>query len=193
MAIEGDKVAFGQLVETYQRPVYYTALRILQNGNEAEEAAQEAFIRAYNNIQKYDINRKFSSWLLTITSNYCIDIIRQRRAVLLSIDEPLHQHEALMSDKAECPEHVAINNEKCQSVQSLLGTLPTEYRQALELCYWEEMNYEEIATVQDTTVSAVKSRLYRAKRILAKELKNGNHEFSAVFTQSAEILQPLCT
>lgn len=166
-ARRGDKNAFGQLIEAYQGPVYNLAYRMLGNSGEAEEAAQEAFIRAYTRLDSYDPAHKFSTWLLSITSNFCIDQIRKRRAVLLSIDEPLPPHPALHSDNNKGPEAEYMAQEREQLVQVLLKELPDEYRQAVVLRYWYDMSYEEIADVQKTTVSAVKSRLFRARRILA--------------------------
>lgn len=166
-ARRGDKYAFGQLIEAYQGPVYNLAYRMLGNSGEAEEAAQEAFVRAYTRLDSYDPAHKFSTWLLSITSNYCIDQIRKRRAVLLSIDEPLPPHPALHSDNNKGPEAEYMAQEREELVQSLLKELPDEYRQAVVLRYWYDMSYEEIAEVQKTTVSAVKSRLFRARRILA--------------------------
>ena len=140
---------------------------MLGNSGEAEEAAQEAFIRAYTRLDSYDPAHKFSTWLLSITSNFCIDQIRKRRAVLLSIDEPLPPHPALHSDNSKGPEAEYIAQEREQLVQGLMSELPEEYRQAVVLRYWYDMSYEEIADAQETTVSAVKSRLFRARRILA--------------------------
>lgn len=167
-ARRGDKSAFGQLIEAYQGPVYNLAYRMLGNSGEAEEAAQEAFIRAYTRLDSYDPAHKFSTWLLSITSNYCIDQIRKRRAVLLSIDEPLPPHPALHSDNNKGPEAQYLAQERENLVQSMLRELPDEYRQAVVLRYWYDMSYEEIAEVQKTTVSAVKSRLFRARRQLAE-------------------------
>lgn len=167
-AREGDKTAFGQLIEAYQTPVYNLAYRMLGNAGEAEEAAQEAFIRAYTRLDSYDPAHKFSTWLLSITSNYCIDLIRKRRAVLLSLDEPLPPHPALHSDNNEGPEAQVVAREREQMVQAMLSSLPSEYREAVVLRYWYDMSYEEIAVVQDTTVSAVKSRLFRARRQLVE-------------------------
>ena len=166
-ARRGDKFAFGQLIEAYQGPVYNLAYRMLGNSGEAEEAAQEAFIRAYTRLDSYDPTHKFSTWLLSITSNFCIDQIRKRRAVLLSIDEPLPPHPALHSDNSKGPEAAFVAQEREELVQNLLSELPEEYRQAVVLRYWYDMAYEEIAEVQKTTVSAVKSRLFRARRMLA--------------------------
>lgn len=167
-ARRGDQTAFGKLIEAYQRPVYNLAYRMLSNPGEAEEAAQEAFIRAYTRLHTYNPDHKFSTWMLSITSNYCIDLIRKRRALLLSIDEPLPPHPALMSDGQKGPEAQMEMNEQQEMVQSLLQELPEDYRQAVVLRYWHEMSYEEIAEMMDTTVSAIKSRLFRARRQLAE-------------------------
>ena len=167
-ARRGDQTAFGKLIEAYQRPVYNLAYRMLNNSGEAEEAAQEAFIRAYTRLHTYNPDHKFSTWMLSITSNYCIDLIRKRRALLLSIDEPLPPHPALMSDGQKGPEAQMEKSEQQDMVQSLLQELPEDYRQTVVLRYWHEMSYEEIAEMMDTTVSAIKSRLFRARRLLAE-------------------------
>lgn len=167
-ARNGDKIAFGKLIEAFQGPVYNLAYRMLNNSGEAEEAAQEAFVRAWTKLHMYDPKRKFSTWLLSITSNYCIDQIRKRRAVLLSIDEPLPPHPSLNSDKEKGPEAQMASSEQQDLVQGLLQELPEEYRTAVILRYWQEMSYEEIAETTNSTVSAIKSRLFRARKQLAE-------------------------
>jgi RNA polymerase sigma-70 factor (ECF subfamily) len=184
-ARRGDKTAFGQLIEAYQGPVYNLAYRMLGNAGEAEEAAQEAFIRAYTRLDSYDPAHKFSTWLLSITSNYCIDQIRKRRAVLLSIDEPLPPHPALHSDNNKGPEASFIAQEREALVQNMLRGLPDEYRAAVVLRYWYDMSYEEIAEVQNTTVSAVKSRLFRARRQLAES--SVEHGFVPALEHEVEV------
>jgi RNA polymerase sigma-70 factor (ECF subfamily) len=166
-ARHGDRDAFGKLIGAYQTPVFNLAYRMLGNADEAEQAAQEAFIRAWTRLDAYDPAHKFSTWLLSITSNYCIDQIRKRRAILLSIDEPLPTHPALMSETSSGPEARVAESERQVVVQNLLETLPADYRQAVVLRYWYDMSYEEIAEVMETTVSAIKSRLFRARRQLA--------------------------
>ena len=167
-ARNGNKEAFGKIIEAYQTPVYNLAYRMLSNSGEAEEAAQEAFIRAYTRLDSYNPKHKFSTWLLSITSNYCIDQIRKRRALLLSIDEPIAPHPALMSDKDKAPESQLVNSQQKDMVQSLLDGLEPDYRQAVVLRYWHELSYDEIAEIMDTSVSAIKSRLFRARKQLAE-------------------------
>ncbi|MEM8858919.1 MAG: sigma-70 family RNA polymerase sigma factor, partial [Chloroflexota bacterium] len=150
-ARNGDRAAFGKLVEAYQRPVYNLAYRMLSNAKEAEEAAQEAFIRAWTRLHSYNPAHKYSTWMLTITSNYCIDLLRKRRAILLSIDEPLPSHPSLMSEKQSGPEAQVVSSEREVMVQQLLQVLPEDYREAVVLRYWYDLSYEEIAEAMDTT------------------------------------------
>lgn len=167
-ARQGSKEAFGKLITAYQSPVFNLAYRMLGNADEAEQASQEAFIRAWTRLDSYDPAHKFSTWLLSITSNYCIDQLRKRRAQLLSIEGPLPAHPSLMSERTDGPEAQATSSERQERVQRLLDTLPDDYKQAVVLRYWYDMSYEEIAEVMETTVSAIKSRLFRARRQLAE-------------------------
>lgn len=171
--LEGDQSAFAELVETYQGAVYNLTYRMLGNAREAEDAAQEAFLRAYQHLDRYDPARPFKTWLLSIASNHCIDRLRKRRLTWLSIDEPLPPHPALAS-KAEAPEQAAISGERAAAVQNLLADLAPDYRAAVVLRYWYDMPYAEIAAVLETTESAIKSRLFRARRMLADKVRSGS-------------------
>ena len=167
-ARQGSQDSFGRLIGVYQSPVFNLAYRMLGNADEAEQAAQEAFIRAWTRLDSYNPAHKFSTWLLSITSNYCIDLLRKRRTQLLSLDGPLPAHPALMSERSSGPEAQAAIGEQQEIVQELLQSLPDDYRQTVVLRYWYDMSYDEIAEVMDTTVSAIKSRLFRARRQLAE-------------------------
>ena len=167
-ARQGNQDSFGRLIGVYQSPVFNLAYRMLGNADEAEQAAQEAFIRAWTRLDSYNPAHKFSTWLLSITSNYCIDLLRKRRTQLLSLDGPLPAHPALMSERSSGPEAQAAIGEQQEIVQELLQSLPDDYRQTVVLRYWYDMSYDEIAEVMDTTVSAIKSRLFRARRQLAE-------------------------
>ncbi|RME41796.1 MAG: sigma-70 family RNA polymerase sigma factor [Caldilineae bacterium] len=165
-AQRGEEVAFTRLVEAYQRPVYNLCYRMLGNPREAEDAAQEVFLRAYLKLETYDPARKFSSWLLSIASHYCIDRLRRRRMKLVSWDElPPWRW---LPDTAPQPEEAMLAAEASQEVRALLDTLAPDYRAAVVLRYWHEMSYEEIAGTLDTTVSAIKSKLFRARRMMAE-------------------------
>ena len=163
-ALAGDQDAFACLVEAYQTAVYNLAYRMLGNAAEAEDAAQEAFLKAYTRLNTYDPGRKFSSWLLSIASHYCIDRLRQRRFAL-SLDE-LPPWRWLSSSSR--PEEIVIRSEERGEVRHLLDQLPPHYRAAVILRYWHDLSYREIAEATETTESAVKSTLHRARRMLAQ-------------------------
>ena len=168
-AIEGDQDAFAELVYTYQDSVYNLCYRMLSDRTEAEDAAQETFLRAYLNLQRYDPARSFKTWVLSIASNHCIDRLRRRRMVWLSIDEPLPPNITLASDEPE-PEEASLFKERSEAMQKLLDTLSPDYRAAVVLRYWYDYSYTEIADILDTTESAIKSRLFRARQMLAEKI-----------------------
>lgn len=170
LAREGDKAAFGRLVEAYQNPVYNLAYRMLGNAAEAEEAAQEAFVRAYKYLDSYDPQRPFSTWLFSIASHYCIDRLRRRRIDWLPLREELAEPIGLASVSPN-PETVVTQRDREAWVQDLLTTLSPTDRAAVTLHYWYDCPYKEIAQVLDLTESAVKSRLYRARRALAEKME----------------------
>ena len=169
-ARKGDSKAFGHLVEAYQTPVYNLAYRMLSDPSEAEDAAQEAFIRAYTKLGSYDPSRKFSTWLLSITSHYCIDLLRRRRMTLISLEDEMLSPKALTSSQPG-PESQTLFSERTSEIQDLLQALPPDYRIAIVLFYWYDLSYEEIAETTESTVSAIKSRLFRARRMLAEQLQ----------------------
>lgn len=173
LSLDGDMDAFGDLVRLYEKPIYNLAYRMLNNAQEAEDAAQEAFIRAYSNLHRYDVNRSFKTWVFSIASNHCIDRIRKRRLTMLSIDEPLPPHPSLTSDQP-MPEQTVIEGERSELIELLLDELSPDYRAAVVLRYWYDMSYAEIAESLDTTESAIKSRLFRARQMLADKLQSMN-------------------
>lgn len=167
-ALNGDQDAFAELVYAHQDAVYNLCYRMLYDSAEAEDAAQEAFLRAYLNLARYDPARSFKTWVLSIASNHCIDRLRRRRMKWLSIDDPL-PNLSLREDEPE-PEDVTILNERSRAIQSLLNQLPPDYRAAVVLRYWYDYSYVEIADILDTTESAIKSRLFRARQMLADKM-----------------------
>jgi RNA polymerase sigma-70 factor (ECF subfamily) len=169
--LAGDPQAFGELVRRYERDVFNLAYRMLNERGEAEDAAQEAFMRAYVNLDRYDPERPFKTWLLSITSNHCIDRLRRRRLTWLSLEEPLPPHPALTSD-IPGPEEALLTSERNLLVQEMLADLSPEYRLAVILRYWYDLSYAEIAEMLGTTESAIKSRLFRARQALADYLES---------------------
>ncbi len=163
-ARQGDKQAFGHLVQAYERPIFNLTYRMLGSAEEAEDAAQETFLRAYSRLNQYDPAMKFSTWLFSIANHHCIDRLRKRRVTYISIDDnPVLEN---MESELPHPESQAVDMEQAQAMQGLVAQLDPDYRTPLVLRYWEELSYEEIAASLNLTVAAVKSRLFRARQQL---------------------------
>ena len=176
----GDDEAFTMIVEAYQKPVFSLCYRMLGNANDAEDAAQEAFLRAYKNLSRYDIERSFATWLLSIASHYCIDRLRKRRLPTFSIDDEDYDWWQ-PPNPGLSPEASMVMDEKHAFVRGLLDVLSPRDQAAVVLHYWYDCSYEEIADSLSLSVSAVKSRLYRARRALAdgwhtQEAQRQTHE-----------------
>lgn len=168
-ALDGDQDAFAELVYAHQDVVYNLCYRMLGNRVEAEDAAQEAFLRAYLNLQRYDTARSFKTWVMSIASNHCIDVIRKRRMQIMSLDEPLPSGDQMaLSSPEDGPELSALKQERTEEIQALLDELQPDYRAAVVLRYWYDYSYVEIADALNTTESAIKSRLFRARQLLAE-------------------------
>lgn len=161
----GDSAAFGNLVEMYQKPVFSLCYRMLGNSSDAEDAAQESFIRAFRYLRKYDPERSFATWLLSIASHYCIDRMRKRKLDTVSTDGL--PAEIIPDRNAPNPEREYREQEKEALIQSLLDGLKPTDRAAIILRYWYQYSEIEIADALDLSVSAIKSRLYRSRQSLA--------------------------
>lgn len=186
-AIQGDDEAFAMIVESFQRPVYNLCYRMLGDPIDAEDAAQETFWRAFQNLKRYDPARPFPTWLLSIAAHYCIDQQRKRRMPILSIDL-LPEDDA--PDSAPNPEKVVGQMEENSQIRRLLANLGPQDRAAVVLRYWYDFSEEEIARTLSLTVSAVKSRLHRSRKELASNWQENqvlgalpgrrNHESPAI-------------
>jgi RNA polymerase sigma-70 factor, ECF subfamily len=164
-AQQGDPQAFTALVETYQRPVYNLCYRMLGNAEDAEDAAQETFLRAYKAIKNYDRSRAFSTWVLSIAAHYCIDQIRRRRMPLVSIEDLTLPD---LPDHGPDIESKLSGNEERAGVRALLEGLDATDRALVIMYYWYDFSYDEIGQALKLTESAVKSRLHRARRAMAQ-------------------------
>jgi RNA polymerase sigma-70 factor (ECF subfamily) len=178
LARAGDQSAFGRLVMAYQTPVYNLAYRMLGNAAEAEEAAQETFLRAYTHLRSYDPQRRFRSWLLSIASHYCIDWLPLEDEIAVASGSTTGLRsaqselpEVSFTSGSPNPEAVVAQREREAYIQGLLAGLSPTDRAAITLRYWNDCSYEEIAETLDLTVSAVKSRLHRARRALAETME----------------------
>ena len=165
----GDRNAFSKLMQAYQLPVYNLTYRMLGNAQEAEDAAQETFLRAYKRLNTYEPDKKFSNWVLSIASHYCIDLLRRRRFIWLSVEENPSVQD--LSSDDERPDDAALRHERAEQVRALLDHLEPEYRVPLVLRYWQDLSYKEIAEVLNLSEPAVKTRLHRARLQMAALLE----------------------
>ena len=164
-AQQGNPQAFTVLVEAYQRPVYNLCYRMLGNAQDAEDAAQETFLKAYRSMHKYDNNRPFPTWILSIAAHHCIDQIRRRRLPLVAIEElPVPD----IPEKSPGMETKLSEKEERSRIRALLTVLDPTDRALVVMYYWYDFSYQEIGQALKLTESAVKSRLHRARRAMAQ-------------------------
>lgn len=172
-AQQGNDEAFTRLVEHYQTPVFNLCYRMLGEPEAADDAAQESFLRAYQNLSRYDRQRPFATWLLSIAAHYCIDRLRRRRFVIFSLDAEREDDDRpteLPDKNAADPEQEAIRRQEQEGIQTALRGLDATDRAAIVLRYWYDFSEVEIAENLNLTVSAVKSRLHRARKAVARLL-----------------------
>lgn len=164
-ALSGNQAAFADLVSRYQSAVYNMAYRMLGDPTEAEDAAQEVFVRAWNQLRTFQMDKRFSTWLLSIASHYCIDLLRRRKPTA-----PLDDVALFVESDDPAPEELAERGEQRDAVKRLLNALPEKYRSVTVLRYYNDLSYDEIARMTGLTESAVKTQLHRARKMLAEQL-----------------------
>ncbi len=169
-ALEGDVSAFGELVEKYQGPVYRFALNFFRDPTRAEDVAQDTFLRAYRFLHTYDPARRFATWLFTIARNQCID--RRREAVRRDeVSAELVPPVALVAGMSVAsPLEVLVHREDWSRLLGAVRALPEKYRTPLVLCYLEGLAYQDIADIMGISLNNVKIRIFRAKKMILRDL-----------------------
>ena len=175
----GDANAFETLVLEYEKNVYNIALRMMGNSEDAADMTQEAFIKAYNSLQSFRGDSKFSVWLYRIVSNVCLDFLRsknRRPTVSLSVEDDDGEDAQLdVADESQSPELLLDRKLTRDSVRRGLDSLPPDYRQILLLREIQGLSYDEIAQALSLEVGTVKSRIFRArKRLCTFLIDDGN-------------------
>lgn len=171
LAQKGDVDAFSELVNAHQNAVYNLCYRMLGDPYEAEDAAQETFIRAYKSMHSYDMKRSFPTWLLSIAAHYCIDQLRKKRLKVTSIEDTPYLE---IPDPGPNPEVSLTKREQHNRIIALLDTLSETDRAIVIMFYWYEFSYAEIAEALTLSNSAVKSRIHRARAQMANSWKERN-------------------
>ncbi len=167
--LAGRPDAFGTLVERYDRAVYHLAYRTLRDQEEARDAAQEAFFKAYRSLRTFKPTAKFSTWLFAITYHACCDRLSRRKRYS---NEELPER----ADTAAGPESEAIANDEAKRLRAAIASLPEKYRTVITLYHLQGQQYEEIAQVLGVPMGTVKTHLFRAKEQLRRILNDQTAE-----------------
>ncbi|GAB4284497.1 MAG: RNA polymerase sigma factor [Marinilabiliales bacterium] len=179
-ALEGDQKSFAELLGRYRDAIYFMLLKMVNNKSDAEDLTIEAFGKAFKNLHQYSPSYAFSTWLFKIASNNCIDFLRKKKANHISIDISPDDNEyetapAIQSDFLD-PEERLIKKQKNVLMKHLIKKLKPRYRKLIELRYFNEFSYEEIAQELDLPIGTVKAQLFRARELLYNILKNTEHK-----------------
>ena len=175
-AIRGDQTAYSTLLERYQPSVYNHLLKMVRNHEDAEDLTQEAFGKAFNKLSSYAPHYAFSTWLFRIAVNNCIDHIRKKRLNCFSIDQPMEpsggrDFSGYIRNHTLNPEEEVIRGQKLQMVRNTMSQLSSKYRLMIELRFYEELSYEEIASELQIPLGTVKAQLFRAKEMMYSLMK----------------------
>lgn len=180
-AIGGDESAYKELVNKYERALYFHVKKMIKNEEQVNDLVQEAFVKAFDNLNSYSTNYAFSTWLYRIATNHTIDYLRKKKLQTLSIDEPVTTRDGEMQmqleDESAGTDRNIIRKQRQKIVQHAIDDLPEKYRAVIEMRHMEEKSYQEIADVLDLPLGTVKAHIFRAREMLYKALKDRREKF----------------
>ncbi len=183
LAQKGNQYAYTELMARYRDAIYFMILKMINNTSDAEDLTIEAFGKAFKNIEQYSPSFAFSTWLFKIASNNCIDFLRKKKARQISIvsnqsdgangmvDGINEETSILIQSDLPDPEEALIKDQKKILLRELVETLKPRYRKLVELRYFKEFSYEEIAAELDIPIGTVKAQLFRARELLSVIVK----------------------
>ena len=177
-AIDGNEASYGIIMERYKNSLHGIIYRMVRNQEETQDLVQEAFIKAYKALRTFNKQYSFSTWLFKIASNNCIDHLRKKRLSTISIDAPIETMDGSITqdipDSTYNPEKDIIRNEVINTIHHTIDQLPKKYREVINLRHKQDRSYEEIAKELDLPIGTVKARIFRAREILKKSLRELN-------------------
>lgn len=174
----GNQKAYAQLMEYYRNPLYFMLLKMTNNPSDADDLTIEAFGKAFKKINQYTPEYAFSTWLFKIASNNCIDFIRRKKKNTFSLNNNFYDSKESYNlvnkipSKALDPEEKIIKKQKIKMMREVVERLKPHYRTLIELRYFKEYSYEEIATELNLPLGTVKAQLFRAREFLYNIMKN---------------------
>ena len=175
-ALKGDEKAFARLLSRYKDAIYFMLLKMVNNRSDAEDLTLEAFGKAFKSLHQYSPTYAFSTWLFKIASNNCIDFLRKKKGVHISIENNNEQNEnndqIKLKSKELDPEEKLIRMQKAILLRKVVRRLKPRYQTLVELRYFREFSYEEIAKELDLPLGTVKAQLFRAREMLFKMIES---------------------
>ena len=173
--LAGDEKAYRELIERHQAQVYSLALRMVRRAEDAEDLAQETFVRMFRALSRYDPTRPFTAWLFTIATRLCIDHIRRRKVGVISLtrreQDSEEEYQIEVEDPGLLPDEVATHAEEERRVADLIESLPAHYRIVVILRHLQDLSYEEIAEALHLPLGTVKARIHRARALLKARIE----------------------
>ncbi len=169
LAIDGDERAYAELMNRYRDSIYYMLLKMVNNPSDADDLTIEAFGKAFKNIHLYTPNFAFSTWLFRIATNNCIDFIRKKKSAPTAIDQQQDEQDdpaANLQSELPGPEEEMMQQQKIKHLSHVVSQLKPKYRQLIELRFYKEYSYEEIANELNLPLGTVKAQIFRAKELL---------------------------
>jgi RNA polymerase sigma-70 factor (ECF subfamily) len=179
---KGDQIAYAKLMSRYRDAIFFMVLKMVHNRDDAEDLTIEAFGKAFSNLESYSPSYAFSTWLFKIATNNTIDFIRKKKLETLSIDEPVETDKGedykydLQSEGLD-PEEKFIKEQRAKLMRDILEKLNPKYKMLIELRYFEELSYDEIAQRLALPLGTVKAQLYRAKELLFNILRKRKEKY----------------
>ncbi|NOR76025.1 MAG: sigma-70 family RNA polymerase sigma factor [Draconibacterium sp.] len=174
-ALQGDEKAFARLLSRYKDAIYFMLLKMVNNRSDAEDLTLEAFGKAFKNLHQYSPTFAFSTWLFKIASNNCIDFLRKRKGITISIESSEQnengEHIKLKSKELN-PEEKLIRMQKAILLRKVVRRLKPRYQTLVELRYFREFSYEEISKELNLPLGTVKAQLFRARGMLFKIIES---------------------
>lgn len=170
--LAGDKQAYAHIINKYKNPLYGTILRMTKNPHDAQDLVQEAFIKVYEQLEKYNQTGSFSGWLYRVAINHCMDEFRKKRYQMKQVEL-----DGIQDVNPAHPEVVFMKKEKSRQLERLIGTLPEDERLIILLRYINELSYDAISDLVGVPLSTVRNKLHRAKRKMRNTLKREGGEF----------------
>lgn len=175
-ALNGNEKAFARLLGRYKDAIYFMLLKMVNNRSDAEDLTLEAFGKAFKNLHQYSPTYAFSTWLFKIASNNCIDFLRKKKGVHVSIESNNEQNEngeqLRLKSKDPDPEEKLIRVQKAILLRKVVRRLKPRYQTLVELRYFREFSYEEIAKELNLPLGTVKAQLFRAREMLFKMIES---------------------